>query len=129
MNNMPKITIAYALLLIVSGIAGYFYFDQASVTILIPSFFGVVVLLAGIAALKEKLMKHAMHFAAMLGILGIMASFKGFAKLPALMRGEEVLRPNAVVMQSGMFVLSLVFVVLCVWSFVLVRRNRNSTAV
>ncbi len=125
MNNMPQITIAYAVLLIILGVGGYYYFDRASMTILIPSFFGAIVLLAGLIALKEKLMKHAMHFAAMLGLLGVFASYRGFAQLPALMRGDEVLRPNAVVMQSGMFTLSALFVVLCVWSFVIVRRNKN----
>ncbi len=125
MNNMPQITIAYALLLIVGGIGGYFYFDRASTTILIPAYFGLVVLLTGIAALKERLLKHAMHFAAMLGILGILASFKGFMKLPTLMSGGEVLRPNAVVMQSGMFVLSAIFVVLSIASFIIVRRNKT----
>lgn len=128
MNNMPQITIAYALLLIVGGIGGYFYFDRASTTILIPAFFGVVVLLTGLIGLKEKLLKHAMHFAAMLGILGILASVKGFMQLPTLLSGGEVLRPNAVVMQSGMFTLSFVFVVLCVASFIIVRRNKAKQA-
>lgn len=125
MNKMPQITIAYALLLILTGVGGYFYFDRASITILIPAFFGAVVLLVGIIALKEKFLKHAMHFAAMLGLLGILASVKGVLQLPTLMSGGEVLRPNAVIMQSGMFVLSLVFVVLCVMSFICARKNKN----
>lgn len=127
MNKMPQVTIAYALLLILGGVAGYFYFDRASVTILIPAFFGIVVLLAGVIALKEKLLKHAMHFAAMLGLLGVGASFKGIIQLPTLMSGGEVLRPNAVIMQSGMFILSVIFVVLCVMSFICARRNKNKS--
>lgn len=128
MNNMPQITIAYALLLIVMGIGGYFYFDQASITILIPAFFGAVVLLTGLVALKEKFLKHAMHFAAMLGLLGVLASVKGFLQLPTLVSGGEVLRPNAVIMQSGMFILSGIFVTLCVLSFVKVRRAKKAQA-
>lgn len=126
MNNMPQITISYALLLIVMGIGGYFYFDQASKTILIPAYFGVVVLVVGLIARKEKFLKHAMHFAAMLGLLGILASFKGFLQLPTLVGGGEVLRPNAVVMQSGMFVLSAIFVTLCVMSFIRVRKAKKA---
>lgn len=125
MNNMPQITIMYALLLILAGVGGYFYFDRASTTILIPAFFGIVVLVAGLLARKEKLLKHAMHAAAGLGILGVFASFRGIKQLPALVQGEEVLRPNAVIMQSLMFSLSFVFVALCVYSFVLVRRQKR----
>lgn len=126
MNNMPQITIAYAILLIMGGVGGYFYFDKASMTILIPAYFGIVVLLTGIAGLKEKFLKHSMHFAALLGVLGILASFRGFMQLPTLMNGGEVLRPNAVIMQSGMFTLSSVFVVLCIASFILVRKNKKA---
>lgn len=125
MNKMPQITISYAILLAVAGVGGYFYFDRASTTILIPAFFGIPVALCGLIALKEKFLKHAMHFAAMLGLLGIFASFRGFKQLPALLSGQEVLRPNAVIMQSLMFVLSFIFVSLCIYSFVLVRRQKK----
>ena len=124
MNKMPQVTIAYALILIIGGICGYFYFDRASLTILIPTWFGLVVLLAGVVALKESFLKHAMHFAAMLGILGVLASAKGAMQLPTLMSGGEVLRPNAVIMQSGMFFTSVVFVIICVMSFVSARKAR-----
>lgn len=126
MNNMPQITIGYALLLIVMGIGGYFYFDQASKTILIPAYFGAVVLIVGLVALKEKFLKHAMHFAAMLGLLGVFASVRGFLQLPTLVSGGEVLRPNAVIMQSGMFLLSAIFVTLCVMSFIRVRKAKKA---
>ena len=124
---MPQITIGYAVLLIVLGVGGYFYFDQASKTILIPAYFGAVVMLSGVVALKEKFLKHAMHVAAMLGLLGVLASFRGFIQLPTLLSGGEVLRPNAVIMQSGMFLLSATFVVLCVMSFIQARKNKANS--
>ena len=125
MNKMPQVTLAYALLLIVIGIGGYFYYDRASVTILIPAFFGIPVLIFGLIALKEKFLKHAMHGASLLALLGIAATFKGIKQLPTLLSGEEVLRPNAVVMQSAMFSVSLLFFILCGISFVKVRMERK----
>ena len=127
--NLPKITVVYAILLIILGLAGYFGFGRSSVTALIPAFFGVLVLVAGLLALDEKKRRLAMHAASALGLLGFLGTFSGLVKFFTLISGGEVARPAAVVSQTIMAVLSLIFFLLCLRSFIAVRlktAGRNS---
>ncbi len=126
--NMPLMTIIYAALLIILGVVGYFATGQTSVTAMIPAFFGVVVLIVGLIALKDNWRKHAMHAAAVLGLLGIVGTFSGLTKIPALISGGDLERPQAVASQAIMALLSLAFVLLCIKSFMDARRNRKVPA-
>jgi len=119
---MAKITIGLGLVLIALGIGSYLGTGRASVTALIPAFFGVPVLLLGLLALKERMRKHAMHIAAVFGLLGFGGTVGGLMKLPVLLTGGEVERPAAVAVQAAMAIVCFVFVLLCVWSFIKARR-------
>ncbi len=119
---MAKITIGLGLVLIALGIGSYLGTGRASVTALIPAFFGVPLLLLGLLALKESMRKHAMHIAAVMGLLGFGGTVGGLMKLPVLLTGGEVERPAAVAVQAAMAIACLVFVLLCVRSFIKVRR-------
>jgi hypothetical protein len=118
-------TIAFGVALIALGLAGYFGSGGVSVTALIPAAFGVVLALLGVLARNEGMRKHAMHGAAMVGLLGFLGSARGLLRLPALMSGGEVARPAAVVAQSVMALLMLLFVGLCVRSFINARVRRG----
>jgi|HigsolmetaAR201D_1030396.scaffolds.fasta_scaffold66710_2 hypothetical protein len=120
---MYRITIAVGVLLILLGVGGYLA-TRTSLTALIPAGFGVLFLILGLIARNPNSRKHAMHAAAMLGVLGILGSARGLAKLPALLSGEQVARPGAVAAQSAMAVVLIVFVALCVKSFVDARLAR-----
>ena len=120
---MAKITIGIGCVLIALGVGSYFGTGRASVTALIPAFFGLPLALLGVAAVKERLRKHAMHAAAVIGLLGLVGASRGFASLPALLSGGEVERPVAVYVQIAMTLVCLVFVVLCVGSFIKARRS------
>ncbi len=119
---MAKITIGLGLVLIALGIGSYFGTGRASVTALIPAFFGVPLLLLGLLALKESMRKHAMHIAAVMGLLGFGGTVGGLMKLPVLLTGGELERPAAVAVQASMAIVCFVFVLLCVWSFIKARR-------
>ena len=121
--NMPKITILYALLLIALGLVGFLGFGRSSLTALIPAFFGILVLVAGILARDEKLRRHAMHAASALGLLGFLGTVTGLIKVFTLIGGGEVTRPAAVVSQAVMAVLSLIFFIFCLQSFIAARRK------
>lgn len=120
---MARLTIVYGLLLIVLGIASYFGTGQESKTALIPALFGAPILLSGVVALQDHLRRHAMHAAAALALLGFLGSAPGLLKAFTLLGGGEVARPNAVIAQAVMALLSLVFLVLCVRSFINARRS------
>jgi len=120
---MAKITVGFGLVLIALGLGGYFGTGRESVTALIPAFLGLPLLLLGLAALKERLRKNAMHIAAIMGLLGFGGTVPGLMKLPALLTGAELERPAAVPVQAAMAVVCFVFVVLCVLSFIKARRT------
>ncbi|MBN1211725.1 MAG: hypothetical protein JXA92_04035 [candidate division Zixibacteria bacterium] len=124
--NMPKITIVYAALLILLGLVGFFGFGRSSITALIPAFFGVLVLVAGLLALDKKLRRLAMHAASALSLLGFLGTVTGLIKLFTLISGGEVARPAAVVSQAIMAILSLIFFILCLKSFIDARRTLES---
>lgn len=116
---MPALATLFGLLLVAVGIGGYFGTGQASKTALIPAAFGVVLFVCGLIARNERMLKHAMHAAATVALLGcvgpvIMLARKGFAD------GLS----TAAVMQLIMLALCALFVVLCVRSFIQVRRQR-----
>lgn len=124
MTAMSKIAIGYGIALILLGLVGYFVPETKSPTALIPAAFGIVALLLGLLARKESLRKHVMHGAALLGLLAAVGGgMRGIPGLLRLLGGEEVNRV-AVTSQIIMVVLSLVFVALCVKSFIDVRRSR-----
>lgn len=124
---MAGVTITFGGLLTALGVGGWIATGQESPTALIPAAFGLLLLLLGMAARKESLHKHAMHGAAMVGLLGLLGSARGLMALPALLSGEAA-RPIAVLAQVIMAVLCAIFVVLCVRSFIAARRARGSVA-
>ena len=120
--NMPKLTVAFGLILVVLGLIGYLATGMVSITALIPAFFGLVLVLLGVLAGKESRRKLMMHIAVVIGVLGIAGTFGGLMKVPAYFSGQELARPEAVLAQGVMCLLSIVYVVMCIKSFVDARR-------
>jgi hypothetical protein len=120
---MPSTAIACGILLILIGIIGYVYGlinGNASLTALIPAAFGLLLAILGAAArAKENLRMHLMHVAVLLGLIGFV--------IPAwrvLSRLGEITLSAALVSQVAMALVCLIFVILCVKSFIDARRNR-----
>ncbi len=121
---MAKLTIIYGVIFIVMGLYGYFGISSESITALIPTFFGIPMLILGWLGLNEKYLKHAMHGAAVLMLLGFAGTVSGLIKFFAMLGGAETARPAAVTVQTIMAVLCLVFIALAVKSFIDVRRKK-----
>jgi hypothetical protein len=120
---VPIVSIVFGALLIALGAWGYL--DTRAATALIPAGIGGVLALCGLLALKESLLKHAMHAAAMVGLLSFLTTvFMAVPKLITLAQGGEVERPKAVLSQAITAGLSAVFVGLCINSFLQARRRR-----
>ena len=116
---MPIVSVVFGSLLTALGCWGWIGAEHQSVTARIPAFVGVPLVILGLLALKESLLKHAMHAAAALGLLGF---------LGALL---NVIRKGTVEGRAGtstvlMAVLCGVFVALCVNSFIQARRRRRA---
>jgi hypothetical protein len=123
---MARLSILFGLLLIALGIGGYVGTGSEHPTALIPAGFGILLVLLGILALKESLRKHAMHFAAMVGLVGTIGG--AIRLLQPVVSGQTIQHPVAYGCTAAMTVLCLAFVVLCVNSFVQARRRRAAVS-
>ncbi len=121
---MANITIVFGVVLIVLGVGSYFGTNMVSPTALIPAAFGLLLIVFGVLAKDEKRRKMAMHIAVTVGLLGFLGTITGLLKLFTMLAGGEVARPTAVVAQSIMAILMLVYVGMCVKSFIDARRRR-----
>jgi hypothetical protein len=122
---VPLITVVFGILLVALGLWGRFGTPegQNSVTSLIPAFIGAPVILLGLLALKESLLKHTMHLAAMLGLLGFLAAG---GRLVTKLIQTGTLEGRAALSTGLMTSLCGVFVALCVNSFIQARRRRKA---
>ena len=123
-------TLITAVLLIVVGVVGYAGQDPdpekgKSWTALIPAVVGGVLAVCGLLAFNGKARKHAMHFAAIVGLFGAAGGFMPLQRQLKNTGTIDPLKPSAV---SGelMILICLVFVGLCVNSFVQARKARQA---
>lgn len=122
---MAKLSIAYGIIFILMGLYGYFGISSESITALIPTFFGIPMLIFGWLGLNEKYLKHTMHGAAVLTLLGFAGTVGGLIKFFKMLGGAEMERPAAITVQALMAILCLIFLVLAVKSFIDARRAKK----
>jgi hypothetical protein len=141
-------TLIVAVLLIVVGIVGYAGQDPAqgkvSPTALIPAIIGAVIGVCGLLSFSDKLRKHAMHLASVVGLIGVFGGVMPLQRQAKTIREDaekagapismseawskvDPLKPSAV---SGVLtsLICLVFVGLCVKSFIDARKARAKQA-
>jgi hypothetical protein len=122
---MAKLSITYGVIFILMGLVSYFGISSESITALIPAFFGIPMLILGWLGLNEKYLKHTMHGAAVLMLLGFFGTIGGLIKFFKMLGGVQPERPAAITVQAIMAVMCLVFIVFAVKSFMDVRKNRK----
>jgi hypothetical protein len=127
--SLPSLLIGA--LLILTGLAGFLsgHPDPAtghvSYTALIPAWIGLALALLGLLALKPALRMHAMHAAALLALLAILGDGVQLLKtLQSTTTPPDVARLKILTM-SATLILCLLFLVLCIRSFIRARRNRQ----
>lgn len=125
---MAKLSITYGIIFILMGLYSYFGISSESITALIPAFFGIPMLILGWLGLNEKYLKHSMHGAAVLTLLGFAGTVGGLIKFFKMLGGAEMERPAAVTVQAIMAVLCLLFLIFAVKSFIDARRNKESNS-
>ena len=122
---MAKVTIGIGAALILLGVILYLMSEPKAPTSLIPAYFGLPLVICGAVALKPEYRKHAMHAAAVIGVLGFIMPLGRL--IPVMIQGRTP-APAALVGLLTMCVLCGVLVVLCVRSFIQARRDRQSAA-
>lgn len=121
---MPTLAIVFGILLDAMGFGAYV--ATGAHTSLIPAAFGTIIFVCGLISVFAPIIRmHLMHVAALVGLLGTLGGLgMGLPKLGALIAGT-VQRPLAAGMQIAMGVVCLVFLALCVKSFIGARRARQ----
>lgn len=122
---MAKFSIILGIILIALGLISYLGISSESITALIPTFLGIPILVLGYLALNEKYLKHAMHGALVLVILGFGGTVGGLIKFFRMLGGEVFERPSAIIVQAIMAVLCLVFLIFAIKSFIDARRGKS----
>ena len=114
------------LLVLVSGV-GYFVVGPFW-HVFIPAFFGLLLLIFGALANTENSKKRMlfMHVAVTVGLLGFLGTIPGIIGVIQLAAGHTTARPDAAKIQAAMGLVCVVFVALCVRSFIAARRARAS---
>jgi hypothetical protein len=124
---VDRLALLFGGLLIALGLIGYFApgafgdYDKVSTTSLIPAWIGIALAACGLITMaKPGARKHAMHLAALIGVIGFAGGF-----MPLFRSGFNFQKASAV---SGLLMssLSLLFVALCVKSFIDARKARTN---
>ncbi len=124
---MSRLTLYFGVLLM--GIGIYFFIATGSThpTSLIATWFGVALILFGILAGSSDAAKRKlyMHVAVTIGLLGFL--FPGFISIKELVKSHTdqipLAHPSATHEQLLMAILCLIYVGLCVRSFIAARRS------
>lgn len=112
--------------LVVMGVAAYVFSDFASVTALIPAFFGVLIAVLGVVGYQRTdRQRLAAYGIGLLAVLGVLGSTRGLPDIIALLTGGAVDSTIAVASQGTMIVICLVLLV-AVLQFIRDRRTTMS---
>ena len=127
---MAKVTIGFGLVLILLGAIGFFGTGSTHPTALIPAYWGIALTICGILANSpsDKRRMLVMHIAVTVGLLGFLGS--GIMAIVETVKalGGPLAHPAAVESQAAMAILCLIYVALCVRSFISARRSRKLAA-
>ena len=128
---MAKMTAAFGVALIVLGVASFVFTGNKFPTSLIPAIFGIILLALGRMAETRDAQRRMlfMHIAVTIGLLGFLATASSLVYFVELMQGKTFPYPVAIEEKAAMATLSLIFVILCVRSFLAARRGRVGTRV
>ena len=121
---MIKTTIWTGILLFILGVTAFLLTGSQSYTALIPSIFGLLIIICALVARNENLRKIAMHFAQGLALLGFLGSISGLIKVVIFTFGAGILeRPSAAVAQTIMAVICLIYLILGLRVFIQARKT------
>jgi len=125
---MAKVSIVFGVILILLGAWGFIATGNQHPTALIPTYFGLALAWCGIFAMRKGGAQRAlwMHVAVTLGMVGFLGAGIMAIKETLAANGGPLAHPAAVESQAAMAAICLIFVVLCVRSFIAARKARRA---
>jgi len=125
---MARVTFAFGILLVALGLIGYWGTGSIHATALIPTWFGLTLVAGGLLAISpsEGQRKLFMHINVTVGLLGFLGAAGSALREYGSARSQGV-GPNPIALGSQLTMagLLLIYVSLCVRSFIQVRRSRQ----
>ena len=123
---MAKVTIGLAVVLIALGLVGFIGTGSQHYTALIPAALGLLLGIFGALSLSPdpSRRKLFMHINVTLGLLGFLGTVMGLIQYLQMLAGKAAKNPAATESKAAMALLCLVYVLLCVRSFVAARKAR-----
>ena len=125
---MAKVTLIFAILLVALGLSGYYYTGAIHPTALIPLWWGLALGVFGFLAISpsERRRKIFMHINVTIGALGfigaVVAAIQGYGAARA-----QGIHPDYIALTDKLIMAAilLIYVNLCVRSFIQARRSRQ----
>ena len=118
---MHRWTILFGLLLVAIGLGGYYFADAKQPMALIPAVLGIAMFVCGVVAAQGAMRMLAMHVAALIGMIGFVGP------MVTIFNDITNTANTAEVLAKGLTsALCLMFVLMCVNSFLEVRRARKA---
>ena len=119
--TMHRWTILFGLLLVAIGLGGYYFADAKQPMALIPAVLGIAMFGCGVVAAQGAMRMLAMHVAALIGIIGFVGP------MVTIFNDITNTANTAEVLAKGLTsALCLMFVLMCVNSFLEARRARTA---
>ena len=125
---MAKVTYVFGILLIALGLIGYWGTGSIHSTALIPTWFGLALVAGGLLAISpsERRRKLFMHINVTVGLVGLIgalaAALQGYGHARSLGVDPDYIALAAKLTMAGLL---LIYVNLCVRSFIQARRSRQ----
>jgi hypothetical protein len=120
---MTALTLIVGAVLTLAGIAGYALSGAASLTALIPSAVGVLLLICGLLARNAKMHRYAIHAGLLIALLGVLGSLRNVAGIGEVFAGTAE-RPAAVILSTVMLLVLGLYLALGIGSFIKTRRRK-----
>ncbi|HUA96964.1 MAG TPA: hypothetical protein VMA34_01400 [Terracidiphilus sp.] len=123
---MAKVTLVFAGLLIALGLIGYFGTGSIHPTALIPTWFGAALGLFGLLAIspdagRRKLFMHINVTIGLVGFIGaVVVAIQGYAGATSAGKPPEMIALESKLTMAGLL---LIYVLMCVRSFIAARRE------
>jgi hypothetical protein len=123
---MAKVTLVFATLFIALGLIGFIGTGSVHYTALIPSALGLLLGIFGALSFSPDAgrRKLFMHINVTLGLLGFLGTVMGLVQWFQMLAGATLKNPPATESKAVMALLCLVYVALCVRSFIAARKAR-----
>lgn len=125
---MAKVTLVFAVLLAILGLVGFYGTGATHHTALIPLWWGIALGICGFLAISpsERRRKIFMHIAVTIGLLGfigaVVVAIQGYGAARSAGVEPDRIALTAKLVMAG---LMLIYVNLCIRSFIQARRSRQ----